>query len=79
MDVGQGGSGGGSVRSLVVGVEAGSAAPGRDSEGLSLASSAFDVLRVALYEGALEGPGSVLRPVVVVAPAAFEQFPLSGT
>lgn len=62
--------------SLVVGVEAGSVAPESDSEeGLLLVFSAFDVLSVALDEAAFEGPGSVLRPVDVVASATFESFP----
>lgn len=77
-DVRKVGPRGGSLPSLVVGVEAGSVIPGRHSEvGLLLAFLAFDVLCAALDEESLEGPGSALRPIAVVVSASG--FPASAS
>lgn len=68
---------GGSLPSLVVGVEAGSVIPGRHSEVGLLLAFLFDVLCAALDEESLEGPGSALRPIAVVVSASG--FPASAS
>lgn len=66
--------------SFVVGVEAISAAPGRNSEEkLLLAFLAFDVLCVALYEVSPGWPGSALHPVGLVVSASAVEFSTSAS